>query len=193
MLDEYDSIVHNSVWDVVLRSEEKSMVSSLWLYKVKQAADGSVENNKASFVARGFSQVERIDYDETFAPIARLGFTKSEADVNLYHIVVEGKLLIIVLYVDDLILIGDDQLMKSCKGDIAREFEMKEMGFMHYFLGMELWQGDWELFLSRGKYANEILRRFRMERNKPMETPLVGNWRKEEATSGEVIEAIVYR
>ena len=44
-----------------------------------------------------------------------LGFTKSEADANLYHIVMEGKLLIIMLYVDDLIMIGDDQLIKSCK------------------------------------------------------------------------------
>jgi hypothetical protein len=37
-----------------------------------------------------------------------LGFTKSEADENLYQIVVEGKILIIVLYVDDLILTGDE-------------------------------------------------------------------------------------
>ena len=68
----------------------------------------------------------------------RLGFTKSEVDANLYHIMVEGKPLIIVLYVDDLILIGDDQLIKSCKEDLAREFEMKDMGLMHYFLGMEV-------------------------------------------------------
>jgi len=47
---------------------------------------------------------------------------KSEEDVNLYHIVVEGKLLIIVLYANDLILIGDDQLIKSCKEGLAREF-----------------------------------------------------------------------
>jgi len=67
-----------------------------------------------------------------------LGFKKSEVDVNLYHIVVEGKLLIIVLYVDDLILTGDDQLIKSCKEDLAREFEMKYMGLMHYFLGMKV-------------------------------------------------------
>ena len=58
--------------------------------------------------------------------------------MNLYHIVVEGKLLIIVLYVDDLILTGDDQLIKSCKEDLAREFEMKYMGLMHYFLGMKV-------------------------------------------------------
>ena len=68
---EYDSIVLNSVWDVVPRPENKSVVSSRWLYKVKQAVDGSVEKHKARFVAHAFSQVERIDYDETFAPIAR--------------------------------------------------------------------------------------------------------------------------
>eukprot|EP00253_Pinus_taeda_P009564 PITA_09564 len=52
---------------------------------------------------------------------------------------------------------------------------MKGMGLMHYFLGMEVWHGDGELFVSQGKYANEILRRFRMESNKPMETPLAVN------------------
>jgi len=52
---------------------------------------------------------------------------------------------------------------------------MKDMGIMHYFLGREVWQGDGEVFVSQGKYANEILRRFRMENTKPMETPLVGN------------------
>ena len=60
MVEEYDSIVRNSVWDVVPRPENKSVVSSRWLYKVKQAANGSVEKHKARFVARGFSQVERI-------------------------------------------------------------------------------------------------------------------------------------
>ena len=68
-----------------------------------------------------------------------MGFTKGEADANLYHIVVEGKLLIIVLYVDVLILTGDDKLIVSCKEELAREFEMKDMGLMHYFLGMEVW------------------------------------------------------
>jgi len=67
---------------------------------------------------------------------------------------------------------------------------MKHVGLMHYFLGMEVWQGDEELFVSQGKYVIEILKKFHMERNKTMETPLVSNWRKEDATSGEVVEAI---
>ena len=55
MMEEYDSIVRNSVWDVVSRPENKSVVSSHWLYKLKKATDGSVEKHKARFVARGFS------------------------------------------------------------------------------------------------------------------------------------------
>jgi len=98
-----------------------------------------------------------------------------EVDANLYHIVVKGKLVIIILYVDDLILTGDDYFIVSCKEDLVREFEMKDMGLMHYFLGMEVWQKDGELFVSQGKYANEILRRFHMEQCKPMQTPLAGN------------------
>ena len=71
MVEEYDSIVRNSVWEIVPRPEGKSVVGSRWIYKVKQAADGSVEKYKARFVARGFSQIEGIDYEETFAPVVR--------------------------------------------------------------------------------------------------------------------------
>jgi len=76
MVEEYDSIVRNNVWDVVLRPVDKSVVSSWWLYKVKQAVDGNVEKHKARFISRGFSQVEGIDYDETFAPVARYSSIK---------------------------------------------------------------------------------------------------------------------
>eukprot|EP00253_Pinus_taeda_P036006 PITA_36006 len=82
MVEEYDSIVQNSVWDVVPRPENKSVVSSHWIYKVKQAADGSVEKHKARFVARGFSQVKGIDYDETFAPVARGSEVQGFTDVD---------------------------------------------------------------------------------------------------------------
>ena len=70
---------------------------------------------------------------------------------------------------------------------------MKDMGLMQYFLGMKVWQKNGEVFVSQGKYANEILRRFHMEKCKPTQTPLVGNWRKEDATSSEVVAATVYR
>ena len=71
MVEEYQSIMKNDVWEIMPRPEEKSVVTSKRLYKIKHGADGSIEKYKARFVARGFSQKEGVDYDETFAPVAR--------------------------------------------------------------------------------------------------------------------------
>jgi hypothetical protein len=71
MTEEYQSIMKNDVWDIVPRPKGKSVVTSKWIYKIKHAADGSVEKYKARFLARGFSQVEGIDYEETFALVFR--------------------------------------------------------------------------------------------------------------------------
>jgi hypothetical protein len=71
MMEEYQSIMKNDVWYIVSRPERKSVVTSKWIYKIKHTTDGSIEKHKASFVARGFSRVEGIDYEETFAPVAR--------------------------------------------------------------------------------------------------------------------------
>jgi hypothetical protein len=60
----------NDVWDIVLRPEEKSAVTSKWIYKIKHAADGRIEKYKERFVSRGILQVEGVDYDDTFAPVS---------------------------------------------------------------------------------------------------------------------------
>jgi hypothetical protein len=77
MVEEYDSIVKKNAWEIVPRPIDKLVVGSRWIYKVKQAADGSVEKYKTRFVAWGFSQIEGIDYDETFAPVTRYSSIRS--------------------------------------------------------------------------------------------------------------------
>ena len=64
MIEEYQSIMKNDVWDVVPRPEGKSIVTSKWIYKIKHAPDGSIEKYKERFVARGFSQKEGIDMEK---------------------------------------------------------------------------------------------------------------------------------
>ena len=87
----------------------------------------------------GLKQAPRARYTRIDNYFKWLGFTKSEADANLYQILVEGKNLIIFVYVEDLILTNDEQLIHFYKEDIAKEFEMKDIGLLHYFLGLEIW------------------------------------------------------
>ena len=96
----------------------------------------------------GLKQAPHAWYTRIDSYFTGLGFSKSEVDPNLYQIVVEGKLLIILLYVDDLILTRDELLILSCKEDLGREFEMKDLGLLHYFLGLEIWQRSDGLFVS---------------------------------------------
>ena len=63
----------------------------------------------------GLKQAPRAWYTRIDSYFTGLGFTKSEADVNLYHIMVDGKNFIIVLYVYDLTLTGDEHLITYCK------------------------------------------------------------------------------
>ena len=77
MLEEYESIVKNNAWEIVPRPVDKSVVGSIWIYKVKKDADGSVDKYKAKFVALGFSHVKGIDFDENFALVARYSSIRS--------------------------------------------------------------------------------------------------------------------
>jgi hypothetical protein len=71
MTEEYQSIINNDVWEIVPRPNRKDVVSSRCLFKIKHAADGSIEKYKERFVAHGFSQKEGIDYEDTFALVSR--------------------------------------------------------------------------------------------------------------------------
>ena len=67
-----------------------------------------------------------------------------------------------VLYVDDLFRTGLERLIAECKQALTFEFEMKDLGMMHYFLGLEVWQRTDEIFPSQGKYTMGILKKSSM-------------------------------
>ena len=68
-----------------------------------------------------------------------LGFTESKSDSNLYF-KVEGKIsVMLLLYVNDLFLTRKEELIKHARRRLVVEFEIKDLGIMHYFLGMEVW------------------------------------------------------
>jgi hypothetical protein len=273
MTEEYQSIIKNDVWEIVPRPKSKDVVSSKWLFKIKHVVDGSIEKYKARFVARGLSQKEGIDYEETFATVARytlirtiialvakmkwklhqmdvkttflngvieeevyieqpqgfevedrkshvcrlkkslyglkqaprawygridsflmsLGFTKSKEDSNLYFKIMDNEPVILLLYVDDLFLTGEEKLIVECKQRLATEFEMKDLGLMHYFLGLEVWQSPERIFLNQGKYTVEILKRFDMLECKSMNTPMEAKLKLLVDTSSDFIDATLYR
>eukprot|EP00253_Pinus_taeda_P004131 PITA_04131 len=232
MIEKYESIMKNDVWEVVPRPQDKTVVTSKWLYKIKHAADGSTEKYKIyhhaldhspcgftrmdlhqmdvktaflhgsikeevyveqpegfeiydqkSHVCRlkkalyGLKQAPRAWYERIDSYLMKLGFTRSEANPNLYFKVEDDKSLILVLYVDDLCLIGADPLIHKCKRELASEFEM-DLGLIHYFLRLEVWQKSREIFLFQGKYVVKILEGFGMVDCKPVTTQMELDFKK---------------
>jgi hypothetical protein len=72
MNDELDQIEKNNTWEMVHRSEGKSIIGSKWIFKNKLNEQGQVFRNKARLVCKGYAQIEGLDFDETFTPVARL-------------------------------------------------------------------------------------------------------------------------
>jgi hypothetical protein len=87
----------------------------------------------------GLKQAPRAWYGRINSFLTSLGFTKSKADSKLYFKVMNDKPVILLLYVDDLFLIGEYKVIIDCKKKLTAEFEMKDLGLLHYFLGLEVW------------------------------------------------------
>lgn len=73
---------------------------------------------------------------------------------------------------------GADPPIHQCKRELAFEFEMKDLGLMHYFLGLEVWQKPCEIFFSQGKYIVKLLERFGMVDCKSVTTLMELNFKK---------------
>ena len=91
MIEEYQSIMKNDVWEIVPRTERKSVVTSKWIYKIKHVVDGIIKKHKTRFdVARCFLEKEGIDYTKTFAHVERYTSIRS---IPTLAAVMKGKIL----------------------------------------------------------------------------------------------------
>jgi hypothetical protein len=155
--------------------------------------EGFVVHNEKSHVCRlkkalyGLKQAPHAWYEKMDGFLMSLGFNKSIVDPNLYYHIDDNECLTLLLYVDDLFLIGSERLIVECKQALSAKFEMKDLGLMHYFLGLEVWQRTDDIFLSQGKYTMEILKKFSMTECRSMPTPMVMDLKKMSDTdSGDV-------
>jgi hypothetical protein len=162
---------------------------------------GFVLHNKGTHVCKlrkalyGLKQAPRVWYDRIDGFLKSLGFQKSDVDAILYFKVRGNQLVILIMYVDDLFLIRDEGLIAWCKRELTSEFEMKDLGLMHYFLGLEVWQRQGEIFLAQEKYRVDVLKRFGMMDCKSMSTPMIINLRKlhDFDTHSDLVDPTMYR
>ena len=106
----------------------------------------------------GLKKAPRAWYGRIDSFLSSMGFTKSRVDPNLYLKVVEDEPVILLLYVDDLFLTGSEKQIMERKKKLAEEFETKDLGLMHYFLGLEVWKSSKEIFLNQGVSTQNVPR-----------------------------------
>eukprot|EP00253_Pinus_taeda_P018932 PITA_18932 len=242
MDEEMNAIERNKTWDLIELPKGKEVIGVKWIYKAKSNAEGKIERHKARLVVKWYNQQYGRDYEETFAPVARMEtiyveqplgyekkgeehkvyklkkalyglkqapgawysridsylldneFDKCEGESTVYIKEKDGKILIVVLYVDDVIFTSnDDQLIKNFKSVMKEEFEMTDMGFLRYFLRIEVDQNEKGIFISQARYVNQVLSRFNMQECKATITPTVMGLKLSREDSSKDFDPSLYK
>jgi len=120
----------------------------------------------------GLKQAPRAWYEKNDTYFSKNGFKRCIYDPNLYVKNFGDDILIIVVYLDDLIIIGNQLIsIQKLKENLKNEFEMTDLGLLHYFLGLQIWHMADGIFLSQPKYASNLLARFHMNDCKESPSP----------------------
>ncbi|GJX47186.1 ribonuclease H-like domain-containing protein [Tanacetum coccineum] len=198
MYDEYNALVKNGTWLLVPRPAGVNMVRSMWLFKHKFHADGTLSRYKARLVANGSSQQLGVDFDETFSLVVTPATVRTVLSLAVSH-----KWPIHQLDVKNAFLNGDLSetvymhqppgfvnnqyphhvclLQRSLyglkqapriSGSLNNKFDMTDLGTLNYFLGISVDRTPTGLFLSQKKYALQLLERAHMVTCNPSQTPV---------------------
>lgn len=140
---------------------------------------GYVDKSHPSYVCRldkalyGLKQAPRAWYARLCRRLEALGFIPSKADTSLFYYNRGGYTMFILVYVDDIIVASSSQqATNALLKDLQKEFALKDLGDLHYFLGIEVKKQSGGLLLSQGRYAMDLLTRSGMNKAKAVDTPL---------------------
>lgn len=121
----------------------------------------------------GLKQAPRAWYGKVAQYFIFCGFKVSDSDSSLFIKLESNMHLLVLLYVDDMIITRDDEAeISRLRNDLAVRFEMKNLGEIGCFLGLEVEKSDQRYFLSQRRYAKNLLERFGMGESKEMATPM---------------------
>jgi hypothetical protein len=135
----------------------------------------------------GLKQAPRAWYARLSPQLVHLGFVASKSDTSLFIYHKSHVTIFMLIYVDDIIVASSskaatDALLK----DLSKEFALKDLGALHYFLGIEVQKKDDGLVLNQTKYARDVIARVGMKDCKGAPTPLSSS-EKISAYEGELL------
>ncbi|RVW75728.1 Retrovirus-related Pol polyprotein from transposon RE1 [Vitis vinifera] len=136
----------------------------------------SVESNKVCHLRRalyGLKQAPRAWFAKFSSTIFRLGYTTSPYDSALFLRRTDKGTILLLLYVDDMIITGDDLSgIQELKDFLSQQFEMKDLGHLSYFLGLEITHSTDGLYITQAKYASDLLSQAGLTDSKTVDTPV---------------------
>ncbi|XP_074347258.1 uncharacterized protein LOC141686101 [Apium graveolens] len=125
----------------------------------------------------GLRKSSRAWFDKFAKVLICDGYSKTQADDTLFlkHFT-DGRIMVLIVYVDDIVLTGNHgEEIKRLKMLLSQKFEIKDLGFLKYFLGMEVAQSSQGISVSQRKYTVDLLRETGKIGCKPVETPMDPN------------------
>ena len=127
--------------------------------------------------------------------LGKQGFVKCTVEFGVYVKETQHKnLLFVCLYVDDLIIIGDvNEEIEQFKEKMKSEFDITDLGILHYFLGFEFMHTQKGIFLHQRKYTGEVLKRFNMENCNIVTVPVMPNLKLTEELDEKPVDATLFK
>nr|CAN62019.1 hypothetical protein VITISV_019561 [Vitis vinifera] len=186
--EEVRALEKNGTWEITDLPRGKKPVGCKWIFTVKYKADGNVDRLRKSLY--GLKQSPRAWFERFTKVVKGYGFVQCQSDHTLFvkHFP-EGKLAIIIVYVDDIILTGDhEEKIDLLKKLLTKEFEIKDLGNLKYFLGMEIARSKKGIAVSQRKYVLDLLNETGMLGCKPAETPMDTTVKLEESDGSAPVD-----